>query len=103
TGWEMLCPVSFTAEWNGGNGAADINLTPDNPFPDFHAFVKGHFSHGAVTFHPGYLFRSPDDWSMWGMGPPNHIKDGIQPLVGLVETDWLPFPFTLKWTFTRPG
>ena len=40
---------------------------------------------------------------MWVMGPPNHIKDGIQPLVGLVETDWLPFPFTMNWRFTRPG
>ena len=40
---------------------------------------------------------------MWVMGPPNHIKDGIQPLVGLVETDWLPFPFTMNWHFTRPG
>jgi hypothetical protein len=40
---------------------------------------------------------------MWVMGPPNHIKDGLQPLVGLVETDWLPFPFTMNWHFTRPG
>jgi hypothetical protein len=37
------------------------------------------------------------------MGPPNHIKDGVQPLAGLVETDWLPFPFTMNWSFTRPG
>ena len=56
-----------------------------------------------LTFHPGYLFRTPPGWSMWAMGPPNHIKDGIQPLAGLVETDWLPFPFTMNWIFTRPG
>ena len=56
-----------------------------------------------LTFHSGYLFRTPPGWSMWVMGPPNHIKDGIQPLVGLVETDWLPFPFTMNWKFTRPG
>ena len=37
------------------------------------------------------------------MGPPNHVKDGIQPLVGLTETDWLPYPFTMNWIFTRPG
>jgi len=40
---------------------------------------------------------------MWVQGPPNHIKDGVQPLTGLVETDWLPFPFTMNWMFTRPG
>jgi hypothetical protein len=103
SGWEMLCPVGFTAEWNGGPGSDDIKLTPDHPFPDFHDFVRSHFSRGIVTFHPGYLFRTPEGWSMWAMGPPNHVKDGIQPLAGLVETDWLPFPFTMNWMFTRPG
>ena len=103
TGWEMLCPVGFTAEWNGGLGSEDLTVTPDHPFPDFHDFVRSHFAHGIVTFHAGYLFRTPDNWSMWVMGPPNHIKDGVQPLVGLVETDWLPFPFTMNWHFTRPG
>ena len=103
SGWELLCPVGFTAEWNGGLHSSDITLTPDHPFPQFDEFAKSHFSHGVLTFHPGYLFRTPEAWSMWVMGPPNHVKDGIQPLVGLVETDWLPFPFTMNWHFTRPG
>ncbi len=103
TGWELLCPMSFTAEWNGGVQQEDIRLWPDHPHPYFHEFVKSHFSHGIITFHTGYLFRTPPGWSMWTMGPPNHIKDGAQPLMGLVETDWLPFPFTMNWKFTRPG
>ena len=103
TGWEILCPMGMTLEWNGGKNQEDIKMTPDSPHPDFHEFVKSHFSHGVVTFHPGYLFRTPGRWSMWVTGAPNHIKDGIQPLTGLVETDWLPFPFTMNWLFTRPG
>jgi len=103
SGWELLCPVGFTAEWNGGMTAADLVVTADHPFPDFDYFAKSHFAHGVLTLHPGYLFRTPEAWSMWVMGPPNHIKDGVQPLVGLVETDWLPFPFTMNWHFTRPG
>jgi Family of unknown function (DUF6065) len=103
TGWEILCPVGFTAEWNGGIQQTDITLKADHPFPEFADFVKSHFAHGILTFHPGYLFRTPDGWSMWAMGPPNHLKDGIQPLAGLVETDWVPFPFTMNWAFTRPG
>lgn len=103
SGWEILCPVAFTLEWNGGARQEDITLTPDYPNPDFHHFAKSHFSHGVVTFHPGYLFRTPPGWSMVAQGPPNHVKDGIQPLAGLVETDWLPFPFTMNWIFTRPG
>jgi hypothetical protein len=103
TGWEILCPVGFTAEWNGGIQTTDITLRADQAHPDFGDFAKSHFSHGVLTFHTGYLFRTPPGWSMWVMGPPNHIKDGIQPLTGLVETDWLPFPFTMNWKFTRPG
>jgi hypothetical protein len=103
SGWEILCPVSFTAEWNGGPDVKDISFRPDRPHPDFHELVKSHFSQGVMTFHPGYLFRTPPGWDMWCQGPPNWVKDGVQALQGLVETDWLPFPFTMNWIFTRPG
>ena len=103
TGWEILSPVAFTATWDGGKHNSSITFKPDRPYPDFDEHVKSHFSHGVLTFHAGYLFRTPENWSMWVMGPPNHVKDGIQPLTGLVETDWLPFPFTMNWIFTRPG
>ena len=103
SGWEILCPVGFSVEWNGGAHQDCITFTPDHGHPDFHDFAKSHFSRGIVTFHPGYLFRTPPGFSMWAGGPPNHVKDGIQPLAGLVETDWLPFPFTMNWIFTRPG
>ena len=26
TGWEILCPMAFTAEWNGGTHQDDITL-----------------------------------------------------------------------------
>jgi hypothetical protein len=103
TGWEIINPVGFTAEWNGGIHQDDIKFIPDHPHPAFHELVKTHFSRGILTFHTGYLFRTPPGWSMWTSGAPNHVKDGIQPLTGLVETDWLPFPFTMNWMFTRPG
>ena len=60
TGWEILSPVAFTAEWNGGGHQDDITLTPDHPHPDFHDFAKSHFSAGVLTFHTGYLFRTPE-------------------------------------------
>lgn len=103
SGWEILCPVGFTVEWNGEAHQSGIVFKPDLGYPLFEDLAKSHFSRGIVTFHPGYLFRTPPGWSMWAGGPPNHVKDGIQPLVGLVETDWLPFPFTMNWIFTRPG
>jgi hypothetical protein len=33
----------------------------------------------------------------------NSPKDGIAPLTGVIETDWLPYPFTMNWQMTRPG
>jgi hypothetical protein len=103
TGWELLCPFGFSAEWNGGAAQEDIVIRPDRPNPDFHHVVTSHFTRGIMTFHAGYLFRTPPGWSLTCAGPPNMPKDGIYPLQGLVETDWLPFPFTMNWVFTRPG
>jgi len=103
TGWEILCPMTFTAEWSGGPAQDDIRLTVERPNPDFKDFAQSHFAGGVLTMHPGYLFRTDPGWAVWTCGSPNHIKDGIQPLTGLIETDWLPFPFTMNWIFTRPG
>lgn len=103
TGWELLCPGGFSATWDGGPKQESITFKGDPGFGGLDDFVKSHFSHAVMTFHPGYLFKTPPGYSMWVMGPPNHVKDGIQPLNGLVETDWLPFPFTMNWIFTRPG
>jgi hypothetical protein len=105
TGWEILSPVSFTASWTGGPLTQDIRIDPDDDTTRDHLarVVSSHFSGGVLTFHTGYLFRTDPGWDIWVGGPPNWIKDGIQPLTGVVETFWLPFPFTMNWKFTRPG
>jgi hypothetical protein len=41
--------------------------------------------------------------NLWVKGPSNWIKDGIQPLEGVVETDWLTASFTMNWKLTRPN
>ncbi len=104
TGWEILCPTDFTVVWNGGPGKNDLQITCDaDPAYNLEHIVQSHFTHGVLTFHTGYMFRTPPGYSIWAQGPPNHVKDGIQALQGLVETDWLPFPFTMNWRMTRPG
>jgi len=103
TGWEILSPCSFTATWTGGPNKEDIRLDSDDDYAHLHRHVTSHFTRGVLTFHTGYLFRTPPGWDMWVGGPPNHVKDGLQPLSGIVESDWLPFPFTMNWHFTRPG
>ncbi len=103
TGWEINCPFALDIEWTGGPNIEDIRLSS----PDKQAYIEGlavsHFRAGIVTFHTGYLFRTPPGWAVLCGGPPNWPKDGIYPLSGLVETDWLPYPFTMNWQMTRPG
>lgn len=99
TGWALLCPVGFSATWNGGMGIGDLTVCSD----DGDCLALSHFGGGVLTFHPGWLFRTDPGWDLWCSGAPNEIKDGIQPLVGITETYWLPFTFTMNWRFTRPG
>ena len=99
-GWEVLCPTSFEAFWNGGPRPIDvgIRLLDDTRWPGV-----THFGCGVVTFHLGYLVRTEPGYDLWTGGPANAPKDGIIPLTGIVETDWAPYAFTMNWRFTRPN
>ena len=103
SGWEILAPCSFEAEWNGAPGAEAIILRSPHADGDLERFVASHFGHGILTFRPGYVVSTDPGWAVLVRGAPNFAIDGIQPLEGLVETDWLPFTFTMNWRFTRPG
>lgn len=103
SGWELQLPFSFSAEWDGGDGVEAITVASAARGPAIEQLMASHFGHGILTFHPGWLFRTSPGWAIWARGAPNFLKDGIMPLEGLVETDWLPFGFTMNWRFTRPG
>ncbi len=101
-GWEVLCPMAIAAEWDGGDAIESIRISsPDGA--DAHMFANSHFGHGVLTFHLQYLFRTDEGIGLWVRGSPNRPKDGIAPLDGIIETDWLNFTFTMNWKFTRPG
>lgn len=105
SGWELQLPIGFRATWNGGPLNSDVQI--EGPFglsPNAHTqFVVSHFGGGTLTFHTHYLFKTEPGWDLWVGGAPNFIKHGIQPLTGIVETSWLPQPFTMNWRFTAPG
>jgi hypothetical protein len=103
TGWEILCPMDLKVSWNGGPETQDLEFFTTGDPAAIASFADSHFRRGIVTFHTGHLFRTDPGWGVWVSGPPNWPKDGISPLTGLVETDWLPFPFTMNWQMTRPG
>ena len=101
-GWDLLSPARVTAEWNGGVELADIAIAVDDPTWEG-KLAASHFGHGILTFHTGYLFRTDPGIGIWARGTPNMPKEGIAPLDGIIETDWLTFTFTMNWHFTRPG
>jgi len=103
SGWELRLPCDIGIEWNGKADKRAIRISGYDPHWPVFSNVTSHFGYGIVTFQTSYLFRTPPGWAVWAMGPPNEPKEGIAPLTGLIETDWLPFSFTMNWKFTRPG
>lgn len=101
-GWELLCPATVTAAWNGGPELDDIKISGSDS-GGHSDFGQSHFGHGILTFQTHYIFRTETGEALWVRGAPNLPKDGISPLDGIVETDWLNFTFTMNWMFTRPG
>lgn len=101
-GWEAPSPCGFSAVWSGGDGPGDVRIVPDMG-SEPHRRPTSVFGCGVLTFHFFGLIRTSPGWNLWVGGSPNHFKDGIQPLTGVVETDWAPFSFTMNWRFTRPG
>lgn len=115
-GWFIANPVDFTAIWDGSVGLDCVRLEFGSNGPAESSFVFGwnptappqenrvlsHFGNGVLTFTIPYLFRTPPGINLWVKGPVNCLKDGIQALEGIVETDWLASTFTMNWRFTRP-
>src|SRR5262245_17978250 len=102
-GWEIGSPCSFEATWNGWPKPTDIKLRALDGYPKLGDIVVSHFAFGIVTFHLTYLFRTEPGWDLFATGPLNRPKDGIAPLSGVIETDWMPYPFTMYWQMTRSG
>lgn len=103
SGWELRCPFAFEAVWDGGDGVEAITIFTKAERAAVEALIASHFGHGVLTFHTGWLLRTSPGWGTWVRGPPNSPKHGIHALDGLVETEWLPFTFTMNWRFTAPG
>jgi hypothetical protein len=102
-GWEIGAVCDFEVTWDGGPHARNLKVRALDGFPHLPQFVLTHFAFGIVTFHLTYLFQTEPGWHLLATGPLNQPKDGIAPLTGIIETDWLPYPFTMNWQLTRPG
>lgn len=105
-GWEVCCPVTFEAEWNGGSNVDDVQIIFEdggNTKENFKSLVDSHFGSGILTFYVGVIISTSPGYDLWVTGPVNEFKDGIQALSAAIETYWMPFSFTMNWKFTRPN
>lgn len=99
-GWELLTGAAHEAVWMGGARLEDIIVRSSaNGTPR----LLSHFGSGVLTFDVGCIFRTEPGYNLFVTGPVNSPKDGVIPLTGIVETDWMPSTFTMNWLFTRPG
>jgi hypothetical protein len=101
SGWFVLAPHPAVVEWNGGNSPADLKVTIEGKPESVHAMSA--VGNGILSWTINYVFRTPPGWNILCRGPANWIKDGIQSLEGLVETDWSHASFSANWKMTRPG
>jgi hypothetical protein len=105
-GWEVLCPIPVEIRWNGGMAVEDIEVIGLKELPGgapVDHFCRSNFSRGIITFHLDYVIETEPDWGILATGPFNDPKPTASPLAGVIESDWLPYPFTMNWQLTEPG
>ncbi len=100
-GWAVVAPFDFEVSWYGGDGpeSVDVMGVPSQ----YKVAVTSHFAHQTFTFAPDFILQTPPGYSLYIRGIPNKEYKCVQPLDAIVETDWLPYPFTYNFRFTEPG
>jgi Family of unknown function (DUF6065) len=102
-GWIIHNALGATVSWNGDQSMDGVGIEFDDSPSVQDPRIQSVFGGGVISFLIPYLFRTPPSVNLWVKGPTNYIKDGAQPLEGIVETDWLTATFTMNWKLTRPN
>jgi len=101
-GWFVLNQVPCEMEWDGTEPSSGLKVWPTEELTELekHFLPSSHFGSGVLTFHAEFMFWTEKKISLITKGPANLPKHGIQSLEGVIETDWLPYPFTMNWKMT---
>jgi len=106
-GFGLKSVHDFSVIWNGGKTRDDVTVT----IHDMDAYnnplnlqtVKSHFGMATVTIQTVFSLRTPPNVSLITIQPPNMCIDGIQNMMGVIETDNLRRDFTFNLRITRPN
>ncbi len=99
-GWQVSLQSGFRVRLVDGANGPDLEFDYDDPSDPP---AVSHFGSGIVTFHLHAVFQTDPGTALYATGPVNAPKQGIVPLSGIIETDWLPFPFTMNWRLMIKG
>lgn len=107
-GWEILNPVKFDATWSGNLHAEEqikFNFYPESEeevaFLN-HNGISSHFGNGIITFSGlNFIIRTTKDHNLFIKCPTNRFKHGAYALEAIIETDWIPYTFTLNVKLTK--
>lgn len=104
-GWWILNPYKLEIIWNGGKNKEDISI---KSFDQYNNIIQqnvciSHFGEGVITWNLAFILQTQNGHNLYVKGPANLPKRGIAALEGLIETDWLPFTFTMNWKCTEPN
>lgn len=106
-GWAVLSPTDFSVSWYGGDDPRDIDISVEDQISredsGFDTSILTYFGSGVFTIHLDFILKTPDGFSTYIRGIPNEPKVGVKYLDAIVETDWLPLPFTYNIKITEPG
>ena len=98
-GWTCHAVETFTATWDGGNGVDAIKIEGETKYKS----ATSHFGNGILTLLMDFVIETSSNTSIYVRGITNSNKNNIYPLDGIIETDWLPFTFTMNYKFHTPG
>lgn len=109
-GWEIINPIEFEATWNGSEPPQNSILfkfssstAEEKTFIDSNQ-ISSHFGNGIITFSSlNFIIKTTKNHNIFLKGPTNHFKHGAHALEAIMESDWLPYTFTLNWKITKPN
>tara|TARA_B100000085_G_C18555525_1_gene517533 strand:- start:1374 stop:2108 length:735 start_codon:yes stop_codon:yes gene_type:complete len=96
-GWVIKCPVDFDAVYTTDNdpvGSATVTIKGSGDDEKYKNYIMSHFGRGVITFSLPFILKTPEPWCIWARGYPNHYKENVSFLEGIVETYWLHSTFT---------
>ena len=103
-GWVIESPCNISAIWFGGlDPKTSMHFWVDKEYNVPNPWVKCHFLGGIITFEFNFIIKTTEKTNLLVRGAPNFFIDGLHPLEGLVETDWLSYTFTMNWKVTQPN